>query len=183
MILLSESANRSSAKQGGQELIGGLDVRITRNYFGRQTESFETDLTLPFLDTAQGEAAPFRGIFIRAPVVEAVLAATPGEQKAELQHGNMVVAPSRKPVDEVAAKSTSQAVEVMGVLPGRKARIAEALGTELDATNGSGDIIAVRQGNVFGCSFHPELTTDARIHVWWLREVLKSFQDRPRENL
>jgi len=40
----------------------------------------------------------------------------------------------------------------------------------------AGDIIAVRQGNCFGTSFHPELTGDERIHVWWLGEVLKATQ-------
>jgi 5'-phosphate synthase pdxT subunit len=37
-----------------------------------------------------------------------------------------------------------------------------------------GDIVAVRQGNVFGTSFHPELTGDERIHAWWLGEVVKA---------
>jgi 5'-phosphate synthase pdxT subunit len=31
---------------------------------------------------------------------------------------------------------------------------------------------------VFGCSFHPELTEDPRIHVWWLEEVLKAADRR-----
>jgi 5'-phosphate synthase pdxT subunit len=43
---------------------------------------------------------------------------------------------------------------------------------------GREDIIAVRQGNVFGCSFHPELTEDSRIHVWWLGEVVKAAERR-----
>ena len=47
MILLAESANRT--KHGGQELIGGLDVRVNRNHFGRQAESFTSPLDLPFL--------------------------------------------------------------------------------------------------------------------------------------
>ncbi|KAA8563870.1 hypothetical protein EYC84_011885 [Monilinia fructicola] len=49
LILLSESANRTKA--GGQELIGGLDVRVNRNHFGRQVESFSADLNLPFLSS------------------------------------------------------------------------------------------------------------------------------------
>ena len=39
LILLSQQANAS--KKGGQELIGGLGVRVHRNHFGRQMESFE----------------------------------------------------------------------------------------------------------------------------------------------
>jgi len=38
MILLAEEANR--VKKGGQELIGGLDVRVNRNHFGRQVSIF-----------------------------------------------------------------------------------------------------------------------------------------------
>ena len=39
MILLAEHA--VGQKQGGQPLIGGLDVTVNRNYFGRQNQSFE----------------------------------------------------------------------------------------------------------------------------------------------
>lgn len=34
-------------KQGGQQLIGGLDVTVSRNYFGSQVDSFETQLPAP----------------------------------------------------------------------------------------------------------------------------------------
>jgi len=36
-------------------------------------------------------------------------------------------------------------------------------------------IVAVMQGNCFGTSFHPELSTDARIHKWWLERVVESL--------
>lgn len=49
----------------GQESFGGMDVEVRRNAFGRQTESFETELDVPVL----GEP-PVRATFIRAPVVE-----------------------------------------------------------------------------------------------------------------
>jgi pyridoxal 5'-phosphate synthase pdxT subunit len=62
MILLAERA--SGQKQGGQPLLGGLDVTVNRNYFGRQSESFETDLTVPSL----GEM-PIHAVFIRAPAI------------------------------------------------------------------------------------------------------------------
>jgi 5'-phosphate synthase pdxT subunit len=62
MILLADRA--TGQKQGGQPLLGGLDVTVNRNYFGRQTESFETLLTVPAL----GEA-PVRAVFIRAPAI------------------------------------------------------------------------------------------------------------------
>ena len=50
-----------------QETVGGVDMTVRRNAFGRQVASFETDLTVPELG-----AAPFRGVFIRAPWVERV---------------------------------------------------------------------------------------------------------------
>src|SRR3954451_23627801 len=65
MILLAERA--TGQKQGGQPLLGGLDVTVNRNYFGRQTESFETMLVVPQLG-----AEPFHAVFIRAPAITEV---------------------------------------------------------------------------------------------------------------
>ena len=48
-----------------QETIGGLDVTVRRNAFGRQVDSFEIDL-----DVAEIGEPPFRAVFIRAPWVE-----------------------------------------------------------------------------------------------------------------
>ena len=50
----------------GQETIGGLDVVVRRNAFGRQVDSFETDVDFSSFDE------PFHALFIRAPWVEAV---------------------------------------------------------------------------------------------------------------
>ncbi len=65
MILLAEQA--TGQKQGGQALIGGLDVTVNRNYFGRQVDSFEADLDAPAL----GET-PVHAVFIRAPAITAI---------------------------------------------------------------------------------------------------------------
>lgn len=65
MILLAERA--TGQKQGGQRLLGGLDVTVNRNYFGRQTESFETVLIVPQLGDE-----PVRAVFIRAPAITQV---------------------------------------------------------------------------------------------------------------
>ncbi|MDE2990983.1 MAG: pyridoxal 5'-phosphate synthase glutaminase subunit PdxT [Chloroflexota bacterium] len=89
-----------------QPLLGLMDMTVERNAFGRQTDSFETDLDI---DGLPGGA--FHAVFIRAPIVSGV--------------GDDV---------EVLAK--------------------------LD----DGRIVAVRQGNLLGTAFHPELTTDARLH-------------------
>ena len=169
LILLAEAAN--SSKKGGQELIGGLDVRVNRNHFGRQKESFQADLKLPFLDQAQVPSEAFPGVFIRAPVVERILANVDGVQFDEQLLPDSVVAPSKHAKDEKAKSATSGEVEIMGVLPGRMKRAAEK-GAEIQADEEAGDIIAVKQGNVFGTSFHPELTADFRIHVWWLQQVV-----------
>ena len=65
MILLAEQA--TGQKLGGQALIGGLDVTVNRNYFGRQVDSFEADLDVPALGDT-----PFHAFFIRAPAITAV---------------------------------------------------------------------------------------------------------------
>ncbi|KAL1991274.1 hypothetical protein VTN49DRAFT_5778 [Thermomyces lanuginosus] len=177
LILLAESANRT--KQGGQELIGGLDVRVNRNHFGRQTESFQTPLTLDFLaDDASGPPAPFNGVFIRAPVVEKILPHQAG--KSQRDDCETVVAPSHPVQDQNQDTSADKdrSVEVLAKLPGRAARLTEQTGVTIDTEKDAGDIVAVKQGNVFGTSFHPELTDDPRIHLWWLRQVRDAVHKR-----
>lgn len=56
-------------KEGGQQLIGGLDVEVHRNFFGSQIDSFECDLPAPAGFPAEDAARPFRAMFIRAPAV------------------------------------------------------------------------------------------------------------------
>ena len=64
MILL---ANRLTDRAPGQQTLGGLDVLVRRNAFGRQVDSFETDLQVTGV-----AGGPVRAVFIRAPeVVEA----------------------------------------------------------------------------------------------------------------
>ncbi len=60
MILLARENSDSYP-----EPLGLMDVMIRRNAFGRQRESFETELLVPVL----GEE-PFPGVFIRAPLIE-----------------------------------------------------------------------------------------------------------------
>lgn len=63
MILL---ADRVLDGVAGQETIGGLDITVRRNAFGRQVDSFEGPVRLTGLET------PVHGVFIRAPWVEEV---------------------------------------------------------------------------------------------------------------
>ena len=62
MILL---ADRILDAPPDQETIGGLDVTVRRNAFGRQVDSFESEIALTGLD-----GGPLHAVFIRAPWVE-----------------------------------------------------------------------------------------------------------------
>ncbi len=104
----------------GQPLLASMHIRVRRNAFGSQRESFETDLTVPVL----GEA-PFHTFFIRSPAVE-----------------------SAGPEVEVLATLDD------GYLP-----------------RGKGSIVAVREGNLLGTAFHPEVAGDPRFHQYFLRIV------------
>ena len=63
MILL---ADRVLGGIEGQQTLGGVDVTVRRNAFGRQVDSFETDLAI------EGVDGPLHAVFIRAPWVEEV---------------------------------------------------------------------------------------------------------------
>jgi 5'-phosphate synthase pdxT subunit len=82
MILL---ADRILDAGSDQPAIGGMDIAVRRNAFGRQRESFETDLRLP----AVGDE-PLHAVFIRAPVVEETGAGV--ETLAALDDGRVVAA-------------------------------------------------------------------------------------------
>ena len=84
MILLANQISDLDA-----EPIGVMDITVRRNAFGRQTDSFETELKIPVL----GEK-PFPGIFIRAPVIEQ--AGSEVEILARLANGTDVAAKQKK---------------------------------------------------------------------------------------
>jgi pyridoxal 5'-phosphate synthase pdxT subunit len=92
-----------------QKSLGIYDVVIERNAYGRQVDSFETELDIPVLGSEK-----FHGLFIRAPRI----------------------------------KSIGKTVEVLSVY--------------------QGDPVFVREGNLFGVTFHPELSGDARLHRLFL---------------
>ena len=111
MILL---ADRIVDGAVGQETFGGIDMTVRRNAFGRQVDSFESDLNFA------GEK--MHAVFIRAPWVEEL----------------------------------SNSVQVL---------------SEVIATDGKVHPVAVRQGSLFATSFHPELTTDLRVHRYFFDQV------------
>jgi len=71
MIML---ADRIADSRPDQETLGGLDITVRRNAFGRQVDSFEEDLHIPAIAAATtgppGHPATFKAVFIRAPWVE-----------------------------------------------------------------------------------------------------------------
>jgi 5'-phosphate synthase pdxT subunit len=99
------------------EPIGVMDIEVKRNAFGRQVDSFEANLEIPALHNGT-----FRGVFIRAPIIE----------KAEND------------------------VEVLCQLNDKP--------------------VAVRQGKLLACAFHPELTDDLRLHRYFL-DIVKGDAD------
>ncbi len=74
-IFLSKDIHRK------QPLLGLMDITTARNAFGRQVDSFETDLDVPALATNGSKPAPFHAVFIRAPLIESV-----GEGVANFSH-------------------------------------------------------------------------------------------------
>lgn len=132
MILL---ADRIADGASDQQTLGGIDMTVRRNAFGRQVDSFEVDLSLsgvtgrnrPDMDAPaagqddhqdndqddEADQQPFRGVFIRAPRVE----------------------------------QTGPGVQILARLP-------EA-----------GEIVAVRQGALLATAFHPEVGGDDRLHA------------------
>jgi pyridoxal 5'-phosphate synthase pdxT subunit len=113
MIILSKHAYDRVVGETKQQLMGNLDIVVERNAFGRQNDSFEVDLQIPFLGKDD-----FKCVFIRSPIVREV--------------GN--------------------GVEVIATLNNK--------------------IIAVKQKNIFGTSFHPELSGDDRLYRQFIRTVL-----------
>lgn len=109
IMLAGDLANRHK----GQTTLGGIDMVVRRNAFGRQVDSFEEDITITDVD-----GGPLRAVFIRAPYVESV-----------------------GPEVEVLARSGAE----------------------------GNPIVAVRQGKLLATSFHPEVTTDRRVHELFVR--------------
>jgi 5'-phosphate synthase pdxT subunit len=111
LIMLSRELAGEARGDFGVEPLGILDCVVTRNAYGRQIDSFTAAVDATQLD---GDPAPVRAVFIRAPRIESV----------------------------------GPAAEVV-------------------VTRG-GEPVGVRQGKVLGLTFHPELTSDPRLHEAFL---------------
>ncbi|WP_101476699.1 pyridoxal 5'-phosphate synthase glutaminase subunit PdxT [Candidatus Nitrosotalea bavarica] len=112
MIMLSKKAKDRVLGEMDQPLLDFLDVKIERNAFGRQKDSFESVISIDKIGISK-----FPGVFIRAPSI--------------LETGKDV---------EILSKFNEK-------------------------------IIAVKQGNVLGTSFHPELTGDLSLHKYFVNLI------------
>lgn len=65
-IFLSKDVRRP------QPLLGLMDIRVERNAFGRQVDSFEVDLDIPEIRDLAPAKGAYHAIFIRAPLIESV---------------------------------------------------------------------------------------------------------------
>lgn len=83
-IFLSKDVSRE------QPLLGLMDIKVARNAFGRQLDSFEAYLDITELKQATGTNEAFHAVFIRAPIIESVS----GDAKilASLPDGRIVAA-------------------------------------------------------------------------------------------
>lgn len=149
LIFLANKA--TGTKEGGQALLGGLDVKVHRNFFGAQINSFETQLAAPPClgpplqqDQQQQHAAlenssaqgsdTFRAVFIRAPAV------------VETGPGVEVLAQYKLTPEERQAQQRDNV------------------------------IVAVRSGHLLATAFHPELTNDVRWHRLFVDMVRQQQQ-------
>src|SRR5262249_47377387 len=125
LILLARETDNALA---GQPLLATMNIRVRRNAFGTQRESFETDLRIPVLGDA-----PYHAVFIRGPVVERV----------------------------------GEGVEVLARLEAGAAGGDTSRGDQSEISD-TANIVAVRQGDLLGTAFHPEVTDDLRVHEYFL---------------
>ena len=83
-IFLSKDVSRE------QPLLGLMDIKVARNAFGRQVDSFEAELDISKLKQVTSTDEAFHAVFIRAPIIESVS----GDAKilASLPDGRIVAA-------------------------------------------------------------------------------------------
>jgi len=90
MVCLAKKVSNSI--NCNMETLAVMDMEVRRNAFGRQVDSFETELPVPALGDE-----PFAAIFIRAPIIERasprveILAKLPNDIAVAAKQGNLVV--------------------------------------------------------------------------------------------
>ena len=89
-IFLSKDISRD------QPLLGLMDIKVERNAFGRQVDSFEADLDVPEVKQATNTKDDYHAVFIRAPIIESVegdakvLASVPDGRIVAAQQGHLL---------------------------------------------------------------------------------------------
>lgn len=78
--------------EDGDALLSLMNIRVARNAYGRQVDSFEADVSAPAIDDT-----PLRAVFIRAPVVESVgenveVLATLHDRPVLVEQGSLIAA-------------------------------------------------------------------------------------------
>ena len=89
-IFLSRDVSRD------QPLLGLMDIKVERNAFGRQVDSFEAELDISELKQVTGTEEAFHAVFIRAPIIESVsgdakiIASLPDGTIVAVQQGHLL---------------------------------------------------------------------------------------------
>lgn len=158
MILL---ARRVLDGRPDQQQLGAIDITVRRNAFGRQLESFETDLDVAGLDDA-GSAATGE------PAVDGSELGGP-ELGGSGVGGPAVGGSPPKPLHAVFIRAPL--VEAVG--PG-----VDVL-AKVEGPGGDRRAVVCRQGPVLVAAFHPELSGDWRLHRWFLANVMAGAGRQP----
>ncbi|UNX53282.1 pyridoxal 5'-phosphate synthase glutaminase subunit PdxT [Georgenia sp. TF02-10] len=164
MILLADRVRDATADQ---QTLGGIDMTVRRNAFGRQVDSFEEDLRAP---AVTGEGPDLHAVFIRAPWVEEVGADV--EVLARTGAGSVVADGGRRTGESGAtADDAAAATDDTPSTPG-EATAAVDEGAADRGGSADGKIVAVRHGRLLATAFHPEIGGDARVHRYFVEMIL-----------
>ena len=85
LIMFAKKGDKETEKTN-QSLLNLMDISINRNAFGRQKDSFETNIWVDFL------SSHFKAVFIRAPIIENIW----GKAKIEAKYNEKIVAASQE---------------------------------------------------------------------------------------
>lgn len=166
----------SGQKEGGQELVGGLDCTVHRNFFGSQASNF-----IIFLIKAL-YFHNFNVIFKNTKQIMKVC--------CYFLHNNIQIQSfeAEVPVPDLAAKEggppsfravfiRAPAILEVGpdveVLASISIRSTDIVDPSQEAQPDTKVIVAVKQGNLLATAFHPELTIDSRWYFHFLNYFFK----------
>lgn len=147
-------------------LLGGIPMRICRNWYGRQQASFscqQLQLHSPELvgaASSNGARDSQPAVFIRAPAITRMEAGV--EVLASLPHPESHRRAADVDNSSGSSLSPSASLSASASLP----------------AVASSDAVAVRYGSLVATCFHPELTDDQRWHRYFIQIVAQNKQQR-----